>query len=151
MSAAHCVTVRCHPEVRHCMWVLARAGNTFGVAKNVTLHAVRVLACDGTAMVSALLKVSCLSCQHVVLLETWTVCCTVWQDASLTHATDCSAQGLEWVAKNHIKPAVVHMSIEGGFSSIVNQAVEQLVKVNHVHVVVSSGEGWDALMASSST
>ena len=33
------------------------AGNTFGVAKSVTLHAVRVLACDGTAMVSALLKV----------------------------------------------------------------------------------------------
>jgi hypothetical protein len=49
-------------------------------------------------------------------------------------------QGLEWVAKNHIKPAVVHMSIEGSFSSIVNQAVEQLIKVNHVHVVVSSGQ-----------
>lgn len=49
------------------------------------------------------------------------------------------SQGLEWVAKNHIKPAVVHMSIEGAFSSIVNQAVEQLIKVNHVHVVVSSG------------
>jgi hypothetical protein len=28
------------------------------VAKNITLHAVRVLACDGTAMVSSLLKVS---------------------------------------------------------------------------------------------
>lgn len=53
--------------------------------------------------------------------------------------SDCVLQGLEWVAKNHIKPAVVHMSIEGGFSSIVNQAVEQLIKVNHVHVVVSSG------------
>jgi hypothetical protein len=40
--------------------VLSCAGNTFGVAKNVTLHAVRVLACDGTAMVSALLRVSAL-------------------------------------------------------------------------------------------
>ena len=49
-------------------------------------------------------------------------------------------QGLEWIAKNHIKPAVVHMSIEGSFSSIVNQAVEQLIKLNHVHVVVSSGQ-----------
>lgn len=48
-------------------------------------------------------------------------------------------QGLEWVAKNHIKPAVVHMSIDGGFSSVVNQAVEQLVKIYHLHVVVSSG------------
>lgn len=43
------------------------------------------------------------------------------------------------MAKNHIKPAVVHMSIEGSFSSIVNQAVEQLIKIDHVHVVVSSG------------
>jgi hypothetical protein len=41
---------------------LSCAGNTFGVANNVTLHAVRVLACDGTAMVSALLRVSTL-CQ----------------------------------------------------------------------------------------
>lgn len=51
----------------------------------------------------------------------------------------CYAQGLEWVAKNHIKPAVVHMSIEGGFSSVVNTAVDQLIKVHRVHVVVSSG------------
>jgi len=49
-------------------------------------------------------------------------------------------QGLEWVANNHIKPAVVHMSIEGSFSSVVNQAVEQLIKIHHVHVVVSSGD-----------
>lgn len=50
------------------------------------------------------------------------------------------AQGLEWVAKNHIKPAVVHMSIEGGFSSAVNTAVDQLIKAHRVHVVVSSGD-----------
>jgi hypothetical protein len=49
------------------------------------------------------------------------------------------AQGLDWVAKNHIKPAIVHMSIEGGFSSLVNKAVEQLIKTRHVHVVVSAG------------
>jgi hypothetical protein len=33
------------------------AGNTYGVAKNVTLHAVRVLDCAGRAMVSSMLKV----------------------------------------------------------------------------------------------
>jgi hypothetical protein len=52
----------------------------------------------------------------------------------------CCAQGLEWVAKNHIKPAVVHMSVEGSFSSVVNKAVEQLMRTHHVHVVVSSGD-----------
>jgi subtilisin family serine protease len=58
-------------------------------------------------------------------------------------------QGLEWVAKHHVKPAVVQMSIEGGFSSVVNQAVEQLIKIHHVHVVVSSGNsGKDACRAS---
>lgn len=54
------------------------------------------------------------------------------------------AQGLEWVAKNHIKPAIVHMSIEGGYSSLVNKAVDQLIKTRHMHVVVSAGE-WPAV------
>jgi hypothetical protein len=40
-----------------CAAALHVAGKTFGVAKNVTLHAVRVLDCDGTAQLSALLKV----------------------------------------------------------------------------------------------
>eukprot|EP00882_Tetradesmus_deserticola_P026327 GHRQ01029017.1.p2 GENE.GHRQ01029017.1~~GHRQ01029017.1.p2 ORF type:complete len:114 (-),score=27.64 GHRQ01029017.1:367-708(-) len=31
------------------------------------------------------------------------------------------------------------MSIEGGFSSLVNKAVDQLIKTRHVHVVVSAG------------
>lgn len=33
------------------------AGRTYGVAKNVTLHAVRVLDCEGKAMLSSLIKV----------------------------------------------------------------------------------------------
>jgi hypothetical protein len=106
------------------------------VAKNVTLHAVRVLACDGTAMVSALLKVR-IGSQALSLIPSFPAL-GGWLRLSQFVWTVLS-QGLEWVAKNHIKPAVVHMSIEGGFSSIVNQAVEQLIKVNHVHVVVSSG------------
>jgi folate-dependent phosphoribosylglycinamide formyltransferase PurN len=59
-----------------------------------------------------------------------------------------NAQGLEWVAKNHIKPAVVHMSIEGGFSSLVNKAIDQLIKTRHVHVVVSAGGSASMLCAS---
>ena len=48
-------------------------------------------------------------------------------------------QGLEWVAQNHIRPAVVHMSVEGAYSSVVNNAVDQLVANHNLHVVVSSG------------
>jgi putative component of membrane protein insertase Oxa1/YidC/SpoIIIJ protein YidD len=40
-----------------CSQPFVPAGKTYGVAKNVTLHAVRVLDCDGTAQLSALLKV----------------------------------------------------------------------------------------------
>jgi hypothetical protein len=51
--------MRCTAHVRVLLHVISclSAGKTFGVAKNVTLHAVRVLDCDGTAQLSALLKV----------------------------------------------------------------------------------------------
>lgn len=48
-------------------------------------------------------------------------------------------RALEWVAANHVAPALVHMSVEGGFSADVNRAIERLVNVHHVHVVASSG------------
>lgn len=140
-------------------------GNTFGVAKNVTLHAVRVLACDGTAMVSSLLKVGAAGAggrgperaagrcsappgrpAQAARRATHAAC--LFPPAARPGARACP-QGLEWVARHHAKPAVVHMSIEGGFSSVVNQAVEQLTRVQRVHVVVSSGNsGRDACRAS---
>lgn len=54
-------------------------------------------------------------------------------------------QGLEWVAKNHESPAIVHMSVEGGFSAVVNKAVDQLIKLHQVAVVVSSGECYNKM------
>lgn len=50
------------------------------------------------------------------------------------------SQGLDWVAQHHVRPAVVHMSVEGGYSSVVNHAVDQLIANHKLHVVVSSGE-----------
>eukprot|EP00877_Chromochloris_zofingiensis_P004180 jgi/Chrzof1/13763/Cz08g11090.t1 len=91
----------CHGHGTHVAAIIG--GNTYGVAKDVTLHAVRVLDCKGQAAVSIVLK------------------------------------GLEWVAKNHESPAIVHMSVEGGFSAVVNKAVDQLIKLHQVAVVVSSG------------
>lgn len=54
----------CHGHGTHVAAIVG--GLTYGVAKNVTLHAVRVLGCDGRARVSDLLQVSnttCTSCQ----------------------------------------------------------------------------------------
>lgn len=48
-------------------------------------------------------------------------------------------KGLEWVARHHEPPAVVHMSVEGGYSSVINAAVERLARTRGLHVVASSG------------
>lgn len=48
-------------------------------------------------------------------------------------------QGLDWVARNHASPALVHMSIEGAFSAAVNAAVDGLVRGRQLHVVASAG------------
>lgn len=59
-------TSDCHGHGTHVAAVVG--GTRYGVAKNVTLHAVRVLNCDGTAMLSSLLKVCDspqLECVHV--------------------------------------------------------------------------------------
>lgn len=37
------------------------------------------------------------------------------------------AQGLEWVARNLRYPAIVHMSLEGYYSTAINAAVDELV------------------------
>ncbi len=44
------------------------------------------------------------------------------------------------MAQNHKTPAVVHMSVEGAYSAVVNNAVERLISNHNLHVVVSSGD-----------
>lgn len=46
--------------------------------------------------------------------------------------------GMDWVARYHIKPAVVNMSLGGGYSSIVNSAVNNLAN-SGVFVAVAAG------------
>ncbi|KAI8473237.1 MAG: peptidase S8/S53 domain-containing protein [Monoraphidium minutum] len=94
-------TEDCHGHGSHVAAIIG--GLTYGVAKNATLHPIKVLDCNGRAMVSSLLK------------------------------------GLEWVANNHQAPGVVHMSVEGSYSSVVNRAVDQLSRNHNLHVVVSAG------------
>jgi serine protease len=56
---------------------------------------------------------------------------------SITHSLWVNA--LDWVAANHVKPAVVNMSIGNNQSSAVDQATANLVKNSGVTVVVAAG------------
>jgi subtilisin family serine protease len=78
-------------------------GTTWGVAKAVTIHPVRVLGCDGNGTNSGIIA------------------------------------GIDWVAANHVKPAVANISINnGGIVQAFDDAVARLVS-RGVTAVVSAG------------
>jgi hypothetical protein len=86
-------------------------GATYGVAKGVTLHSVRVFSCDG--------------------LSTW---------SGLLDAVD-------WLVWNHVKPAVVNMSLSGAYSQTFDDAVQRLVEAGVTVVVAAGNEPRDACLA----
>jgi subtilisin family serine protease len=77
-------------------------GTTYGVAKGVTLHPVRVLNCSGSGTNSGVIA------------------------------------GMDWVANNHVKPAVANMSLGGGASTATDDAVNRMHNAG-VTVVVAAG------------
>jgi subtilisin family serine protease len=77
-------------------------GTTVGVAKNVTLKAVRVLNCSGSGSYSVVIA------------------------------------GVDWVKNNHASPAVANMSLGGGGSLALDQAVASAV-ASGVTFAVSAG------------
>ncbi|HMC72045.1 MAG TPA: S8 family serine peptidase, partial [Mycobacteriales bacterium] len=79
-------------------------GNTYGVAKGVTLVAVRVLDCSGSGTNSGVIA------------------------------------GVNWVATNAIKPAVANMSLGGGASQALDDAVTGAVNAGVVFCV-AAGNG----------
>jgi subtilisin family serine protease len=79
-------------------------GETYGVAKDVNLVAVRVLNCSGSGSWSGVIA------------------------------------GIDWVTNNAVKPAVANMSLGGGFSSSVNQAVANSVDAG-ITYAVAAGNG----------
>lgn len=81
-------------------------GSTYGVAKKVQIHAVRVLNCAGSASWSQVIA------------------------------------GINWVAANHVKPAVVNMSLGGGAAPTVDAALNNLI-ASGVTVVVAAGNSND--------
>jgi hypothetical protein len=83
-------------------------GATYGVARQVTLHAVAVLSCDGTGYISDVIA------------------------------------GVDWVTANHVKPAVVNMSLGSYFSEAMNEAVADSINTGVVYVVSAGNDGSSA-------
>jgi subtilisin family serine protease len=79
-------------------------GATYGVAKAVSLVAVRVLGCDGSGFTSGVIA------------------------------------GVDWVTRNAIKPAVANMSLGGGASSSLDNAVANSV-TSGVTYAIAAGNG----------
>lgn len=78
-------------------------GTTYGIAKAVTLHPVRVFGCSGGSPWSTIIA------------------------------------GMNWVAANHVTPAVVNMSLGGGGNTSADLAAANLVSAHGLTVVVAAG------------
>jgi subtilisin family serine protease len=96
----------CHGHGTHVAGTIG--GATYGVAKGVKLHAVRVLACDGNGTISGVIA------------------------------------GIDWVTANHVKPAVANMSISGGGSPTMDDAIRRSVEAGVTYVVAAGNESDDA-------
>jgi subtilisin family serine protease len=78
-------------------------GTTYGIAKAVTIHPVRVFGCSGGSPWSTIIA------------------------------------GMNWVAANHVAPAVVNMSLGGGGNTSADAAAANLVTAHGLTVVVAAG------------
>jgi subtilisin family serine protease len=59
--------------------------------------------------------------------------------------------GIDWVANYHIKPAVANMSLGGGYSTIVNNAVNNLANMGVFVAVAAGGSNGSACSSSPSS
>ncbi|WP_348675068.1 S8 family peptidase, partial [uncultured Abyssibacter sp.] len=87
-------------------------GTTYGVAKAVTLHPVRVLDCNGSGSTSGVIK------------------------------------GVDWVIEHHQQPAVANMSLGGGSSQALDEAVEEASALGVTMVLAAGNEDSDACQTS---
>jgi serine protease len=87
-------------------------GTTYGVAKGVTLHAVRVLGCNGSGSTSGVIA------------------------------------GVDWVTSNHIKPAVANMSLGGGASTALDDAVRNSIAAGVTYAIAAGNSNANACNSS---
>jgi serine protease len=87
-------------------------GTTYGVAKQVALHAVRVLNCSGSGSTSGVIA------------------------------------GVEWVTANHVSPAVANMSLGGGASTALDDAVRNSIASGVTYAVAAGNSNANACSSS---
>ena len=87
-------------------------GTSYGVARKATLHAVRVLNCQGAGSNSGVIE------------------------------------GIDWVTKNHKRPAVANMSLGGGASDALDEAVKNSIKAGVSYIVAAGNDDADACESS---
>jgi serine protease len=85
---------------------------TYGVAKNAKLFAVRVLDCEGSGSTSDVIA------------------------------------GVEWVTAHHVKPAVANMSVGGGASQALDDAIAASIQAGVTYVVAAGNESTRACNSS---
>ena len=83
-------------------------GTLYGIAKEATLHAVRVLNCSGSGSTAGVIA------------------------------------GIEWVTLNHQKPAVANMSLGGGTSFALDNALRASVAAGVSYAVAAGNDSLDA-------
>jgi subtilisin family serine protease len=83
-------------------------GQAYGVAKNVQLHAVRVLNCSGSGSIAGVIS------------------------------------GVDWVTNNKQLPAVANMSLGGGKSDALDEALRKAIASGVTFVVAAGNENQDA-------
>jgi serine protease len=83
-------------------------GTTYGVAKSVTLHAVRVLGCSGSGSTSGVIA------------------------------------GIDWVTAHRTLPAVANMSLGGGASTALDDAVRDSVASGVTYAIAAGNSNVDA-------
>ena len=96
----------CHGHGTHVAGTVG--GSTWGVAKGVTLHAVRVLDCGGYGSYSGVIA------------------------------------GIDWVTGNRVLPAVANMSLGGGASQAVDDAVVRSINAGVTYVLAAGNSSADA-------
>lgn len=96
----------CHGHGTHVAGTIGSA--SYGVAKQVNLHAVKVLNCSGSGTTAGVIA------------------------------------GMDWVATNHISPAVANMSLGGGFDATMNTALNNLANSGVFVAVAAGNSGADA-------
>jgi len=87
-------------------------GTTWGVAKDVTIHPVRIIMCTGEGTLEQVIA------------------------------------GIDWVTANHVKPAVVNMSIGAEATQSVDDAVTQSIEAGIAYVVAAGNESVNACIRS---